>query len=218
MSLLIAAVMIYGFGNSIDAKLLRAPSPRSPIVYLHAIVFSAFVALFVVQSALIRARSVRWHRHLGVLGVVMGAAMPFLGMATVISGLKRDAPSLAFLIFQFNDIVSFSIAFGLAVWWRHKPEFHRRLMLMAVCFLTSAAFGRFQTGLLPDSPLWFYAGVDLLILMGVARDLVLLRRVHPVYLLGLPAALAAQLGAVTIFSTAAPAWMAIARGLTQWDG
>jgi hypothetical protein len=216
MSLLIAAVVIFGFGATIDARLLHAPSPRPAIVYLHAIVFSAFVALFVVQSVLIRARSVRWHRYLGTLGVAMGAAMPVLGMATALS--KPEGSSGAFLIFQLNDIISFSIAFGLAVWWRRKPEFHRRLMLLAACFLTSPAFGRFPAWLLPDNPLWFYAGVDLLILLGGARDLLVLKRVHPVYVFGLSAAFAAQLGALTIFRTAAPAWMAVARGLIQWSG
>jgi hypothetical protein len=204
MSLLIAAVVMFGFGATIDARLLHPPSPRPAIVYLHAIVFSAFVVLFVVQSALVRTRSVRWHRRLGVLGVAMGAAMPVLGMATVISTQNGSSGTFppAFLIFQLNDITSFSIAFGLAIWWRRKPEVHRRLMLLAVCFLTSAAFGRFPAGVLPDNPLWFYAGVDLLILMGIARDLLVLKRVHPVYVLGLPAAFAAQLAALTIFRAA----------------
>lgn len=217
MSLVIAAVVIFGFGGTIDARLLHAPSPRPAVVYLHATVFSAFVALFVVQSALVRVGSVRWHRRLGALGLVLGGAMPVLGVATALSKPEgsSDAPSRALLIFQLNDIISFSIAFGFAVWWRRKPEFHCRLMLLAACFLTSPAFGRFPLRFLPDNPLWFYAGVDLLIVLGVARDLLALKRVHPVYVYGLPVALAAQLGALTLFRTAAPAWMAVARGLTQ---
>jgi uncharacterized membrane protein YozB (DUF420 family) len=217
MSLLIAAVVIVGFGATIDARLLQAASPRPAIVYVHAVVFSAFVALFVVQSALIRARNVRWHRRLGLLGVALGGGMPVLGMATALSESQgsSDAPSLALLIFQLNDLISFSIAFGLAVWWRQKPELHRRLMLLAVCFLASPAFGRFPPWLLPDNPLWFYAGVDLLILLGAVRDLLVQKSVHLVYVVGLPTALAAQLGALTIFRTAAPAWTAIARGLTH---
>ncbi len=215
MSLLIGAVVVFGFGNAIDARLLHAPSPRPAIVYLHAFVSSAFVALFVVQSALVRTRSVRWHRRLGALGVAMGAAMPVLGMATAISTLKGSADtfSRAFLVLQLNDIISFSIAFALAVWWRGKPELHRRLMLLAACFLTSAAFGRFPAGILPNSFLWFYAGVDLLVLMGVFRDLLVLKRIHPVYAVGLPVAVAAQLCAVTIFRTADPAWISVTRGL-----
>ena len=37
-----------------------------------------------------------------------------------------------------------------------------------------------------------YGGVDLLILMGVARDLILDRRIHQVYLYGLPAFIVGQ--------------------------
>ena len=56
-------------------------------------------------------------------------------------------------------------------------------MLVATCALTDAAFGRF-----PHLPLiWSPAGVDLLILCGVLRDLIADRRVHKVYLYALPA-------------------------------
>jgi uncharacterized membrane protein YozB (DUF420 family) len=210
MSLLIAAVVVFGFAHTIDAGLLHARNPRPAVVYLHAIVFSAFVALFVVQSALIRAGDIRWHRRLGWLGVAMGAAMPVLGLAAALSrpSDSNDAASLGLLLFQLNDILDFSIAYGLAVWWRGEPEFHRRLMLLAACFLTSAAFGRFPAELLPDNPLWFYAGVDMLILLGVARDLWVLKRVHPVY----------SFGVLTLFRTAAPACMAGVSGLIQWSG
>jgi hypothetical protein len=150
----------------------------------------------------------------------MGAAMPVLGLAAALSrpSDSNDAASLGLLLFQLNDILDFSIAYGLAVWWRGEPEFHRRLMLLAACFLTSAAFGRFPAELLPDNPLWFYAGVDMLILLGVARDLWVLKRVHPVYSFGFPAALAAQFGVLTLFRTAAPACMAGVSGLIQWSG
>jgi hypothetical protein len=33
----------------------------------------------------------------------------------------------------------------------------------------------------------FYSGVDILILLGVSRDLLVTRRIHPVYLCALPA-------------------------------
>ena len=34
---------------------------------------------------------------------------------------------------------------------------------------------------------WWYAGVDVLILLGVTGDLIMTKRVHPVYLYGPPA-------------------------------
>jgi hypothetical protein len=38
----------------------------------------------------------------------------------------------------------------------------------------------------------FYAGVDVLVLLGVARDLIVNRRIHQVYLYGLPALILGQ--------------------------
>jgi hypothetical protein len=40
-------------------------------------------------------------------------------------------------------LTSFTIPFVLAICWRRKPELHRRLMLIASCALTAAAFVRF---------------------------------------------------------------------------
>ena len=39
-------------------------------------------------------------------------------------------------------MTSFTVLFWLAIYWRKKPEFHRRLVLIATCALTSAGFGR----------------------------------------------------------------------------
>ena len=142
--------------------------------------------------------------------------MPFLAIATAAYALQAgDTPSPAFLIFQINDIACFSVTFGLAVWWRSKPERHRRLVLMAACCLTSEAFGRFPDWLLPVDFPWFYAGVDLLILMGVTRDLLVQKRVHPVYGWGLPAMAMAQTGAMAIYLSGASGWLAIVRAFAQ---
>ena len=81
------------------------------------------------------------------------------------------------------DMIAFTVTFWLAVYWRKRPEFHRRLMLVATCTLTAAAFGRFPFPIAYD---YFYGGVDSLILLGVMRDLIVNRRVHPVYLYVLP--------------------------------
>lgn len=79
------------------------------------------------------------------------------------------------------DMVCFAVIFGLAVFWRKKLEYHRRLMLIASCTLTAAAWERLPESVLPGFR--FYAGVDLLIMMGVTRDLLVKRKIHRVYLI-----------------------------------
>jgi hypothetical protein len=136
-----------------------------------------------------------------------------LGLATAVSMdnffIHSDGtfPAASFLIIQVMDIVCFAIPFALAIYWRRRSEFHRRLMLVATCALTDAAFGRF-----PHLPLiWSPAGVDLLILCGVLRDLIADRRVHKVYLYALPAFILIQIIAVQSFIHQASWWLVIAR-------
>ena len=90
------------------------------------------------------------------------------------------------------DMVRFAVIFGLAILWRKKLEYHRRLMLIASCTLTAAAGGRLPELVLPG--FWFYAGVDLLIMMGVTRDLLVNRKIYRVYLIALPLFMAGHRG------------------------
>ncbi len=212
MSLLIAGVVVYGFSQTIVANLIRPEILPPLVLYIHGAIFGGWVVLLLVQSALVRLRRVKWHRRLGLAGLALGVALPVVGIATGIAMARfhtahGSVTEAQFLIVPMFDMVAFSIAFGLAMAWRPRPEFHRRLILVASCALTIAAFNRF-----PMMPMnWGYAGVDVLILFGVARDLIVSRRVHPVYLFGLPAMAIGQMITMYIFLTSQSQWMSIAR-------
>jgi hypothetical protein len=82
---------------------------------------------------------------------------------------------------------------------------------MATCALTAAAFGRFPPQVLP--PVVFYAGVDLLILLGALRDLIVIKQIHRVYAIGLPALLVAQTIVMYTVVRELPYWVKIARAI-----
>jgi hypothetical protein len=218
MSLLVAAVVIFGFSHTIGANLLRPDTPRPLILHLHAIVFSSWVVLFITQSALVRTSRVALHRRLGIVGALLGAVLPWLGLTTALVmqhwHVQRGGASNAALSLPFNDMLTFSIAFGLAIYWRRRPEFHRRLMLIATCCLTGAAFARFPESMVPDNA--FYVGVDLLILLGVLRDLLLGHRIHPVYRYGLPCMIASQVFAQYLMLATPSLWLAMTHRIMQW--
>jgi hypothetical protein len=107
------------------------------------------------------------------------------------------------------DMVCFAVVFSLAILWRKKLEYHRRLMLIASCTLTAAAWGRLPEPVL--SGFWFYAGVDLLIMMGVVRDSLVNRRIHRVYLISLPLFIAGQISIAQITYT--DWWMRFANAI-----
>jgi hypothetical protein len=217
MSLLMAAVVVNGFGRTVDHVMFH-PAVRPPaILWVHAAVFSGFVLFFIFQSALVRTRNVRWHRLFGWFGAGLGAFMIPLGIATAIvmerfEVHRMDKPgAYAFLISPLVDMVCFTALFVPAIAWRKKPELHRRLIFVATCVLLSAAFGRFPyLGTHRGLPL---ASVDVLILLGVVRDLVVNRRVHGVYLIGLPVLVVCQRFVVHTVSAAPPWWLRIAHAM-----
>lgn len=214
MSLLITVVVVYGFSHTIDKKLIHPAVPRPFILYVHACVFCGWLIFFILQSTLVRAHNVLLHRRIGWFGAALGVAIPTVGFTTaVVMGRfnilhSLDAKAAVDLLIPFFDMFAFSIPFGLAVYCRKKPDFHRRLILMATCALTSAAFGRFPPQILP--PGTFYAGVDFLILLGAARDLIVSRRIHRVYLVGLPAFVCAQINVIYTNVHESPWWLKIA--------
>lgn len=219
MSLLIAAVVVYGFSHTIDEGLIHA-SPIPPVLlWIHAAVFSGWVAFFILQSALVRMHNVRLHRLLGWFGVALGAAVPILGTSIAITMARFNTlhfhatHAASGLIISFYDMLAFTTTFTLAIYWRKKPEFHRRLLLLATCALTGAAFARFPQSIVP--PHCFYPCVDLLILLGVARDLIVNRRIHPVYRYVLPAFIVGQTIAVYTVVHRLPYWTKIGNAILR---
>jgi hypothetical protein len=221
MSLLIAAVVIYGFSHTVNQNLIHAAPPRPWLLWVHGTLFSAWVAFFIMQSGLVRSHNVPIHRRLGWFGAGLAVAMTVVGVATAIVMRRFDmrfepadvAGPAAFLIVPFWDITCFTVFFWLAVKWRRKPELHRRLMLIATCALTAAAWGR-----MPNQTfafVWFYSGVDALILLGVVRDLIVMKRVHRVYWYALPALVVGQVFVMRTLLSGAAWWARIANAILR---
>jgi hypothetical protein len=216
LALIITAVVVAGFGPTLDARLLHPPSPRPSIISFHAVIFMGWVILFVLQTVLIATDNVKLHRKVGILGIALGITVPIMGIATTIvnmrfSKLTSNRDPAPFLAISLNDMIAFSVFFGLAIYWRKRSDWHRRLMFIATCTLTSAAVLRlFLTTSVNEPIKWQYLGVDALILLGLARDWIVNKRIHPVYLYSFPAVLLAQLIALHLFLSGSPTWIAIA--------
>jgi hypothetical protein len=207
LSLLVAAIVVWGFSKTVDAALFHPAPPRPFLLWIHAVVFSAWVAFYIGQSALVRTRKVKWHRFFGWFGVALGASMVPLGIAIAVIMGRFDAvqlhqPDPAFLSVPFSDILMFATFVVLAICWRRKPEIHRRSLLIATCCLLDAPFDRFDFIYYHDLGFVF---VDLVIALGVVRDLVVNRRVDKVYLVGLPPLVAFQ-GLAMYLWHGSPAW------------
>ena len=216
MSLLLAALVVDGFKRTVNDHLFHPAIPRPFILWIHGAAFAGWVIFFIGQSTLVRVHKVSWHRSMGWFGAGLATVMVPLGVVTAVIMARFDAVQLhmsdaaAFLSIPFYDMIAFGVCIALAIYWRTKPELHRRLIFIATCGLMDAALGRFDY--LFNNNL-FYPCLDLLIILGVARDLLVDRRVHKVYLYAAPLLIIGQSLSVYMWRSNPSWWQGITRAI-----
>ena len=190
--------------------------PFSPVVRIHAALFTTWVVLFLVQTSLVATHRVAVHRRLGVAVAVVAGLMVVAGTALALATARRGGapPGITpeqFLAIPLGDMAVFSVLVTAALWLRRNKEAHKRLMLMAYLAILVAAVARLP-GVLSLGPLGFF-GLTFIPALVVAMlyDLFTRGRVHPAYLWG---------GALLILSvplrlmiSTTPAWHRLAETL-----
>jgi len=191
----LAGLVVWGFSHTVNANLLHANPPRPLLLWVHGAVFSTWMVFFVAQSLLVRVRKVSIHRLLGWFGAGLATVMVVLGFTIAVVMTRFDTRVLqqkgveSFLSVPFTDMILFGSFMALAIYWRKKPEYHRRLMFIATCQLMDAAIGRFDFMFNHNL---FYPALDVLVVLGMMRDWVVDGRVHKVYLYALPSIIIVQ--------------------------
>lgn len=219
MAIAMALTVFAGFAPSYYLRWLAdgpattvSGAPVTSLIHLHGAVFSAWVVLFLVQTALVARRRVRLHRKLGIAGAVLAAVMVVVGISTALASARAgSAPPgvdpLAFLVVPLFDILLFAGFVTAAVVARRNKEAHKRLMLLAYVSIMAAAVARLP-GVLPLGPLAFFGLTLVFVLFGVAYDLISRRRVHKVYVWGGLLLAAAAPGRLVLSGT--EVWLGIA--------
>jgi hypothetical protein len=218
MALLLTAIVWYGFSHTIEENLFHPSFARPRVLFIHAAMFGGWMLLFVAQTGLVALfRKRQWHRWLGWLGVAMACAMPVLGTWSAISMTHLrygfgDIDDVAFLILAFNDMAVFALLMAAAILLRNRQnEAHKRLVLMATTLICVAALTRFPPWLwAPEHGVWsYYLYIDVLIALGLLRDLVVQRRPHWVYTRVFPAIVVLQAVANAVYMARPAPYMAL---------
>ena len=217
MMIFISVLILYGFSHTVEADVINPAKPPPVMLYIHVTLFVGWLVVVLVQTALIWTRNPRLHMRLGWFGLGFGVLMVLVGLATtVVMGheqVLRDGPDGSMFIYRpFEDIVFFAILFGLAIHWRKRPEFHRRLMLLAAIIVTPPAISRIP-GVHPLSMV--YAGTDLLILVAVLHDLFTVKRVHTVYRWATPIIVIGQVALLAVLSLRPAPFFQLAVAITR---
>jgi hypothetical protein len=217
MALAMAAAVFVGFSQTYYLKAYFDTPALTPLRVVHGAMFTAWIALLILQTGLVAANRRDVHRRLGLLGVGLAVTMVVLGTALAVSALREGrapsgAPSpSAFFAIPIGTMIAFTALVVLGAIHRARPGFHKRFMMLATVAILPAAIARFPLAFIATGgPPVFFALTDLLIVALAAYDLSTQRRVHPATLSGAALVIVSQFLSLLVGSTAS--WLA----LTTW--
>ena len=189
-----------------------------PAVHLHGWTFFAWYSLLVTQAALVRSRRMPLHRTLGGLSIVLALLM--VGTGLLVVGVRMDdalktgdpfwsasGPAV------FATLVLFAGFYVAALRMRRRPDWHKRLIIIASAGGMGAAMFRLCMVLFgPGSAMWLgLLGTNLFILAGMLRDRICDKCVHPAWWIGLSTCVVLEAGALLLTPT--PLWQAVSHAL-----
>jgi len=143
MAIAVAALSVAGFGPSmVDPTTRNIPLPLTPLVAVHAVLAATWVLLFLFQAMLIQARRVSVHRRLGVADGALALALIVEGYLMAIEAARRgydltrtvnaQADPLAALVTRLGLLLAFGVLVAAALLYRHRPDAHKRLILLSM--------------------------------------------------------------------------------------
>ena len=172
---------------------LRGAEPLSPMVHIHAATGTAWMLFLVVQTGLIMGGQPKAHMRNGLIGVALALAIIVLGVAVALYSARagRTPPGWSptgFLAIPFASVSLFGGFIAAALWWRWRPDYHKRLMLIATMAILVPAGSRFSrhflAGIVPPGPVGGMILSDVFLAALVIYDLRVRGRLHPATLWG----------------------------------
>ncbi|HTB04935.1 MAG TPA: hypothetical protein VK804_31065 [Bradyrhizobium sp.] len=186
MALTIVAMDVLGFTISF-LKTNIASELQSDWVKAHAIVFTAWIPLFLIQTTLVASNRTDLHRKVGIAGVIDCGLIILITIGGAISAFVHSPPRPPLDHFMLHvvvhvDAIDFAILAVAGILFRNRDsEVHKRLMFLATVVL-AARFpflgGLFKTG-------WnHFIDQDAFFVIGVFYDLITRGRINKAYIWG----------------------------------
>jgi len=195
MAVAFLVAVFAGFSRTYFLKAWTGWPAAPAIVHVHAALFTGWIVLFFVQTSLIPAGRLNWHRRLGVAAAFVAAAMVALGLVVMVESARRGfigvfplprgvpGDAIGFSVQAAFDVSLFAAFLCAGYAFRTRPDVHKRLMLLATISLLPAAIVRIP---LPGLTRLAFA---LVLAIGFAaaqpiHDRLTRGRIHPVGLWG----------------------------------
>jgi hypothetical protein len=187
---LIALLCFAGFARSYYLRAWLSTRVLAPILHLHGLIMTAWIALFLIQVFLIGRHRIQLHRRLGVIGAWLAAVVVVVGLAVLVPDIYIQQPDATagsfwalFVAFDGLSLLLFAgfVLSGLVM--RQRSAVHKRLLLLASLSLLPPALGRIAIYFVSDdrqpaAKLALICGCILLVLLA---DGLRLRRLHAAF-------------------------------------
>lgn len=151
MALAIIITTFIGFAPSFYLfQLVSYPRPNpalTPLVMLHGLALTTWLALFYTQIRLVAAKRRDIHRQLGVWGMALGVAILPISYLTATHAIARGLHPPIIDAQSWSAVPLLAIpAMGFLLWmgWRSRmePQAHKRFMLVYTICMVEPGLGR----------------------------------------------------------------------------
>jgi hypothetical protein len=190
VSIGLGVAVFAGFARTYYLKSLFGAPGLPVLLHAHGAVMTLWYALFAVQVRLAATHRVALHRKLGIAGIVLAGTVAVLSTVVSLGLARRDLAAtgdsggvLLLLAFQlFGIVLVFVILVSLALYWRRRTDYHKRLMVLAMLSVLGPALTRLPLPFLPnhDVSVAIVIGISC-VLICIIADTIRSRRLHPAF-------------------------------------
>jgi hypothetical protein len=210
-SAVLLSFLAIGFAPTLYLRAFFDVPPIPGYLYVHGGVLTAWFIWLAVQTTMVRMGRTALHRRFGVIGAIIAAAVIGAGLMATRGFVARlrahgidwdtdmsavpalgieGVPMVQFAAGVFwGNVVGIAVFAGLvvaAILLRHKPQAHKRLMLLASIALIGPALARISRWSVFGGEDSFFVPIVFLGLLAVliAYDVISARRLHTATLIG----------------------------------
>ena len=211
-----AFVALVGFARTFYLKFFLHTASLPVLVWIHGLVMTLWLLIFIAQTWLIRSHRAGLHRRLGMFAVALAAIIVLLGETLTINAVRRETLMHKFGRFHYLlgintlNLLLFGIFVGFGYVARRRPDVHKRLMVLAALTLLAPAIARVVL-LFTHSPLPQFLAFYACFFVCLGVDTIRHRRLHPAFALGsLLTVVAFQ---VSLFVVQTQGWARFVKGI-----
>lgn len=183
------AVVLLGFSTTYFIPMARQSFTAPFVVHLHGAAALGWVLLLLIQARLVGRQRTRDHLRIGLVALPLAITIWASGILTAAWAATRDLASLGTAATSSlgATAIGLTLFVGLvaaALALRRKPDWHKRLMLLATIQLLWPAFFRLRhlLPIIPHPEIWLALVLAYSpILVAAVRDRLRHGRVHPVW-------------------------------------